>query len=96
MTVIPCPACGLDARRVPIYESQYINGETVAKGTKATRAGNIKNKHGQVRLSLYQEAAEELAHAQREQDVVPNYYEMGMARAAQLRKAGVKSISEVG
>ena len=27
-----CPTCGRVAHRVPIYKSQYINGETVAKG----------------------------------------------------------------
>jgi putative FmdB family regulatory protein len=29
---ILCPRCNGDARRVPVYRDQYINGETVAKG----------------------------------------------------------------
>lgn len=31
---IPCPACGQEAERVAIYESQYIIGETVAKSVR--------------------------------------------------------------
>ena len=59
-----CPICGRDAQRVPFYESQFIIGETVARGvTKATREGNIKDKHGRTRVSLFQEAASELAYA---------------------------------
>ena len=32
VTALACPTCGYDARRLSVYESQYINGETVAKG----------------------------------------------------------------
>jgi len=34
---VTCPTCGQEARRVPIYECQYINGETVAKGVGGNR-----------------------------------------------------------
>lgn len=32
VTVVPCPSCGGNAKRVPTYRHQYIRGETVAKG----------------------------------------------------------------
>ena len=63
-TSLPCPACGRRAGRVAVYEEQYISGETVAKGIrKASPAGDIKNKHGQYRVKLWQESQAEAAYA---------------------------------
>ena len=60
VTAIACPICGAEARRLPIYRSQYINGETVAKSSpKASRMGNVVDKHGRYRTDLFQEAAQE-------------------------------------
>lgn len=90
---IPCPLCGRIARRVPIYENQYIIGETVAKGryNKATRAGNIKDKHGRTRLSLFQEASAEVgyAHGKREQEAGRRLPEPPLYKEA-LKRAGVQ------
>ncbi len=40
VTTIACLTCGRDARRLSVYETQYINGETVAKGVM--KAGRSK------------------------------------------------------
>jgi putative FmdB family regulatory protein len=40
VATLPCPTCGQEAQRQPVYQSQYINGETVAKGV---RRGNRAN-----------------------------------------------------
>ena len=90
---ILCPACGEEARRVAVYAEQTIIGETVAKGvSSATRAGNIKDKHGRTRVSLFQEASAEIdrAHQKREQEVgrelpSPSLYKEAMKRARQDR-----------
>ena len=64
VTTIACPICGAEARRLPIYESQYINGETVAKSSpKASRMGNVVDKHGRYRVDLFQEGVAEMNHA---------------------------------
>ena len=58
--ILPCLTCGRDAVRQAIYRSQYINGETVAKSSpKASRMGNVVDKHGRYRTDLFQEAAQE-------------------------------------
>jgi putative FmdB family regulatory protein len=41
---LPCPTCGREAHRIPVYRVQYINGETVAKGGR--RASQIKSPAG--------------------------------------------------
>jgi hypothetical protein len=95
VTAIACPICGRDAHRIPIYESQYINGETVAKGvTKATRAGNIKDKHGRTRVSIFQEAAAEIDynHTKAENEVGhtlpdPPLWKEAVKRARQIKEA---------
>jgi len=92
---IPCPACGQSAERVPFYTNQYINGETVAKGiTKATRAGNVKDKHGRYRLSIFEEASAEVNHdyEKAENEVGhelprPPLWEEGLNRARKIREA---------
>ena len=59
-----CPTCGRTAPRVPIYKNQYIIGETVAKSCpKATRLGNVVDKHGRYRVDLFQEGMAEMNHA---------------------------------
>jgi len=63
-TAIPCPVCRHRARRAAVYQDQYIVGETVAKGiTRASSAGDIKNKHGQYRVKLWQESQAEAHYA---------------------------------
>jgi len=37
VAVVPCPSCGRDASRVPIYRHQYISGETVTKASAMNR-----------------------------------------------------------
>ncbi len=61
---IPCPSCSKRAKRVPVYIEQFIIGETCPKGN-ATRAGNIKDEKGRVRVSLFKEASEEVAYARK-------------------------------
>jgi hypothetical protein len=90
-----CPTCGLVADRVAIYKNQYIIGETVAKGiTQATRAGNIKDKHGRTRVSLFQEASQEIDYAHRkvENEVghelpSPPLYQEAKKRASEIIEA---------
>lgn len=90
-SVIPCPSCGKSAERVPVYTEQFISGETVAKGRYATRAGNIKDRKGRTRVSLFQEASSEVdyAHRKREQEVGremprPDLYKVGLERARRM------------
>jgi hypothetical protein len=93
IATVPCPSCGRDARRLPVYESQYISGETVAKGSsKATRAGNLVDKHGRTRLSIFQEATAEVeyAHKKTENEVghelpPPPLWEEGLKRARKIK-----------
>lgn len=81
---INCPECEAAARRVPFYQDQYIMGETVAKGRiNASKAGDIKNKHGKYRVSLWDESEREAAY-QREREERrsgPDPFEMALARA---------------
>jgi len=91
---INCPECEAEARRVPIYYSQYISGETVAKGSsRATREGNIKDKHGRTRVSVFQEASAEIdyRHQKAENEVGhelphPDLYKRALRRAATENK----------
>lgn len=93
---IPCFACHEPAQRVPFYESQHIIGETCAKGrVNATRAGDVTDRHGRKRLSLFQEASQEIdyAHTKREAEVGHplkgrGYYQEGVRRANVIRAAG--------
>jgi hypothetical protein len=86
VTAVTCPTCGLEARRLSIYRSQYINGETVAKGvTKATRMGNVVDKHGRYRLGLFEEASAEVAHAcDKAEKPVPPLWEEAKRRAKKI------------
>ena len=94
---IDCPECDAAAGRVATYQNQYIRGETVAKGSsRATREGNIKDKHGRTRVSVFQEASAEIdyAHTKAENEAgrelpSPKLYKKAMRRASQLKKAGV-------
>ena len=95
---LACPICGRDAPRVPFYESQYISGETVAKGvTKASRAGNVIDKHGRTRVSLFQEASQEIDyhHRKAENEVGhelpgPPLYQEAKRRARRITGGQVK------
>ena len=82
VTTISCPACGSTAPRVAVYMEQSIRGDTVPKGI-ATRRGNIKDKNDRYRVSLFQEASEEVAH----DDAKREYH--GLPKAPNLYKAGV-------
>lgn len=94
VTAISCPTCGRDAQRLSVYESQYINGETVAKAfPKATREGNIKDKHGRTRVSIFQEAAAEMdySHTKAENEVGhtlpdPPLWKEAVKRARQVKE----------
>jgi putative FmdB family regulatory protein len=83
---MPCPLCGESARRVPFYASQYINGETVAKGrSKATRLGNVVDKHGRYRVGLFQEASAEVAHTcDKAEKPIPPLWEEAKKRVRQI------------
>jgi hypothetical protein len=85
-----CPKCGGPARREAVYPSQSICGDTVPKGN-ATRAGNIKDRNGRTRVSLFTEASEEMnyAHTKAENEqgrklASPNLYKAGLERARQM------------
>lgn len=63
VSAIPCPVCGNEAQREAVYADQFIRGETVAKGArKSSPAGDIKNRHGQYRVKLWQESQAEAHH----------------------------------
>jgi hypothetical protein len=90
---IPCSSCSASAQRVPVYAEQFISGETVAKG-KATRAGNITDPKGRTRVSVFQEAGQELADAHDRQEQregrklnFPDAYKAGLGEA---RRRGAK------
>ena len=90
-----CLVCRRTAQRSAIYLDQQIMGETVAKGRNASRAGDLKDKFGRTRLSVFQEATAEIdyAHTKREKETgltLPQggYYKRGMARAEAIRAAG--------
>jgi hypothetical protein len=91
---IICPECGEAANRVAVYQDQYIFGETVAKGgSRATREGNIKDKYGRTRVSVFQEASAEIdyAHTKAENEVGcelphPDLYKRALRRAATENK----------
>ena len=85
-----CPKCGGPARREAVYPNQSIIGDTCPKGN-ATRAGNIKDKNGRTRVSLFTEACEEMNYghirAENEQGrklKSPNLYQAGLSKARQM------------
>lgn len=86
VSAVPCPSCGEPAQRIPVYEYQIIQGETVAKGiTRASRAGDIKNKHGKYRVSLWQEAQAEAYHAREKAEAPhPDLYRKAKQKAKAL------------
>ena len=98
---IPCPRCGKTAQRAPFCRDGLpaLIGETVAKGyTNASKAGDIKNKHGQYRVGLWDENMAEVKHSrekageeghQREREEKrsgPNPFDMALRRAATENK----------
>ena len=91
----PCPTCGREAARLPCSGLPYLRGETVSNGlTNASKAGDIKNKHGQYRTKLWDENAGEVARAREksgeegyarereEKRSGPNPFDMALERAA--------------
>lgn len=97
ITTIPCPVCGLDAERESVYCF------AVASSGLPTQGGvHSDERKSRQRYKDYREASHEIdyAYKQREKDVgheieAPSYYQIGKARAAQLKKAGVKDLDEV-
>jgi hypothetical protein len=94
---IPCPACGQPAKRQPVYQVAVLSS---GLPTRAGRHSDTRRKRQQFRD--WREASEEIenAYSQQEKEAGhpiqrPNYYEIGLERAKELRKAGVKSLSEV-
>ena len=60
----PCPACGAPAKRAACSGLPAIKGETVGKNYASSGGicpGDIKNKHGQYRVKLWQESQAEAA-----------------------------------
>lgn len=93
---LPCPACGQVAKRQAVYRVS-LSGLPTDAGRQSDR------RKSRQRFADYREASQELgrAHTQSENEAghpiqAPNYYEIGLARAAKLRKAGVKSMKEAG
>ena len=94
LVMINCPECEAAATRLAVYYNQYISGETVAKGhSRATREGNIKDKHGRTRVSVFQEASAEIdyRHQKAENEVGhelphPDLYKRALQRAATENK----------
>ena len=84
--ILPCLTCGRDAVRQAIYRSQYINGETVAKSSpKASRMGNVVDKHGRYRVDLFQEGVAEMNHACEKAGVqAPPVWEEAKRRARRI------------
>lgn len=85
VAVIPCPSCGGKAQRLAIYAYQSIRGDTVPKG-QATRAGNVKSPKGKYRVSLFQEACDEVAYDNSKREgaglsLAPNLYKAGLDEA---------------
>ena len=80
-----CPGCGRDARRLPCSGLPYLSGETVAKCLpNASKAGDIKNKHGQYRVGLWNENMAEVKfeREREEKRSGPNPFDMALERAA--------------
>jgi hypothetical protein len=93
---LPCPACGLPATRLSVYQV------TIASSGLPTLGGVQSDTRARRRFADFQEASREIdySYTRREQEVGhpiqgPNLYQIGKARAKKLMKAGVKSVSEV-
>jgi len=97
---IICPDCGEAATRVAVYREQHLVGlETGPRYfPQATKDGDIKNKHGQYRVGLWNE---NMAEVKRSRDKVgeeghkrereekrsgPNPFDMALRRAATENK----------
>lgn len=67
--LLPCPACGRQARRVPFCESVSIQGETVAK--VRYREQNPSLRHGYMDMDRFKEAHQDVLRASRKAGVEP-------------------------
>jgi putative FmdB family regulatory protein len=71
-TTSKCSVCEGETARLPCSGLPYIRGETVAKYfPNATKDGDIKNKHGQYRVDLWNENAGEVKRAREKQGISP-------------------------
>ncbi len=90
--VIPCPDCGKPALRQAVYRNQYISGETVAKG-RTMGMQEALDRHGRYQLKKLEEAHNETQRAYERAGVSPpDTYSIAKARAARLRRAGVRTL----
>jgi len=87
VTFIPCPKCGAPARRSPL-NLPYLHTETGVRMGPSDRRANIKDKHDRTRLSVFQEATQEIdyLHKKDENDAGrelphPNLYKRALQRA---------------
>jgi hypothetical protein len=97
---INCPECEAAARRAACYREQHLVGlETGPRYfPQATKDGDIKNKHGQYRVGLWNEnmaevkrsrdKAGEAAHEREREErrSGPNPFDMALRRAATENK----------
>lgn len=95
--VIPCPVCGQAAERESVYLFAVASSGLPTQGGIHSDERKIRQRYRD-----YREASHEIdfAYKQREKDVgheieAPSYYQIGKARAAKLKKAGVKDLDEV-
>ena len=95
-TSIPCPDCGLPAKREAVYRDQCIFGETVAQHQRRAEVPRDERRYGE-HLALFQEAASEAQHAAHKAEErtgklvkVPNYYKRGLRKAGRIR-AGLEA-----
>ena len=68
--VVPCPDCGLPARRMPFCAGVAIRGETVAK-PMMRREKNPSLTHGYMDMDRFQEAHESVLRESRKRGVKP-------------------------
>ena len=92
VVTIPCPKCNRMARRSACY-TPYLHTETGVRMGPSDRKANIKDKHGRTRLSVFEEASQEIDynHTKAENEVGhelphPDLYKRALRRAATENK----------
>jgi len=85
---IPCPKCGRPAKRSACY-TPYLHTESGVRTGPSDRRANIKDEHGRTRVSVFQEASQEIdyRHTKAENEVGhelphPDLYKRALRRAA--------------